>query len=278
MTHHVIRSTHIRNMVEILGYLASILIGVSLGLVGGGGSTLAVPVLVYLLHVEPILATSYSLFIIGTTSLVGGGRYAYRNLVNYRIALVFGLPSIVTVYYTRAVVLPAIPDIIALGDDLSVSKATLIMILFALLMLAASVGMIRKRKGKTPPDETKISLKSVLIILLEGIGVGFLTGLVGAGGGFLIIPALVLFAGLPMKKAVGTSLLIISTKSIIGFIGDLGHLVIDWNILIAVSLLAILGIGIGSFLSTKIDGHKLKAGFGWLVLIMGFFIIFKELL
>ncbi len=269
---------HIRAMIELAGYIASILIGVSLGLVGGGGSTLAVPVLVYLLGVEPILATSYSLFIIGTTSIVGGARYAIKKLVDYKMAILFGLPSIAAVYLTRAFVLPIIPMEIEVGSLFTLSKSVLIMALFALLMLAASIGMIRKKPEKKE-EQTKDFHPAVLalLVLAEGAVVGFLTGLVGAGGGFLIIPALVILAKLPMKKAVGTSLVIISSKSLIGFSGDLGHLDIDWMFLFTVSALAIVGIAIGSYLSTKIDGQSLKKGFGWLLLVMGIFIIFKQL-
>ncbi|GAB5538659.1 MAG: sulfite exporter TauE/SafE family protein [Salibacteraceae bacterium] len=264
-------------MFELLGYVASILIGISLGLVGGGGSTLAVPVLVYLLHVEPVLATSYSLFIIGSTSLIGSGQYAIKKLVNFKVALIFGLPSIVTVYVTRAFILPAIPAVVPLWGEFELTKATLIMVLFAGLMLFASVSMIRKSTKEPTPSKESMGLKTVLVVLLEGLVVGLLTGLVGAGGGFLIIPALVVFAGLPMKEAVGTSLLIISAKSLIGFLGDIENLSIDWTLMLTVSGLAIVGIGIGSFLSTKIDGKKLKTGFGWLILLMGIFILYSEL-
>ena len=260
---------------ELVGYFASILIGVSLGLIGGGGSILTVPVLVYLFHVEPVLATSYSLFIVGSTSLAGA-LPKYRNgLVNLKTAVIFGIPSIIAVYATRAFIVPAIPSEIFSVGDFMVTKSILLMVLFAFLMVFASISMIRSsKKVSTENGEQKFNYP---MILLEGTVVGLLTGLVGAGGGFLIIPALVLFSKLPMKLAVGTSLLIIAAKSLFGFLGDLNHYTIDWKFLIIVTLLAIAGIFIGNGLSKKIPGEKLKKGFGWFVLAMGIYIIIKEL-
>ena len=260
---------------ELVGYFASILIGVSLGLIGGGGSILTVPVLVYLFHVEPVLATSYSLFIVGSTSLAGA-LPKYRNgLVNLKTAVIFGIPSIIAVYATRAFIVPAIPSEIFSVGDFMVTKSILLMVLFAFLMVFASISMIRSsKKVSTENGEQKFNYP---MILLEGTVVGLLTGLVGAGGGFLIIPALVLFSKLPMKLAVGTSLLIIAAKSLFGFLGDLNHYTIDWKFLIIVTLLAIAGIFIGNGLSNKIPGEKLKKGFGWFVLVMGIYIIIREL-
>jgi uncharacterized protein len=263
-------------MLETIGFALALLIGVSLGLIGGGGSTLAVPILVYLIGVTPVVATGYSLFIIGSTSLVGGIRYARKGLVDYKTAILFGIPSILSVYFTRKIILPVIPDILFEIGDFSFSKGMMLMVLFALLMIIAAYGMIKPSAPKeTGPTSSNSTL--VMVVLGEGLLVGFLTGLVGAGGGFLIIPALVLFSGLSMKRAVGTSLLIISAKSLIGFTGDMSNYTIDWQFLILFSGLAIIGIFIGSFLSTKIDGAKLKTGFGWFVLLMGIGILTAEL-
>lgn len=261
---------------EIIGYLASILIGISLGLIGGGGSILTVPVLVYLFHVEPVLATAYSLFIVGASSLVGAWPKYKQGFVNLKTALIFGVPSIVSVFATRKFLVPAIPA--ELGDfaGIHLTKSLLMMMLFAILMVAASFSMIRSRTNTE--DITEGAQKfNYPLILLEGALVGMLTGLVGAGGGFLIIPALVMLSKLPMKQAVGTSLLIIAAKSLIGFTGDLGHRSIDWTLLFIVTGLAITGIFIGDRLSKKIDGNKLKKGFGWFVLIMGLYIIAQQL-
>lgn len=259
---------------EIIGYLSAALIGLSLGLIGGGGSILTVPVLVYLLGVEPVAATAYSLFIVGLTSLVGSWSKYKEGFVDLKTAAVFGAPSIVAVYLTRALLVPAIPEQLFTVGSFELTRPLLLMLLFAILMVAASVSMIRDAKPAAPKTEGGYRYG---LILLEGAVVGTLTGLVGAGGGFLIIPALVLLTGLPMKMAVGTSLLIIAAKSLIGFTGDLGHLVIDWPMLLSVSGIAIAGIFGGNYLSRSIDGSKLKKAFGWFVLVMGIFILAKEL-
>ena len=258
---------------EIIGYLASALIGISLGLIGGGGSILTVPVLVYLFHIPPVEATAYSLFIVGITSLVGSYPKYTQGLVNIKTALIFGGPSILAVFLTRKFLVPSIPDELFTFNSIVVTKSILMMLLFAVLMVFASISMIRD--GKTNQNTTKNM--NYTMILVEGSIVGVLTGLVGVGGGFLIIPALVLFTGLPMKEAIGTSLIIIAAKSLIGFTGDLGHFNMNWQLLLTVSFIAIFGILLGNKLSVKIDGAKLKKGFGWFVLTMGFYIIIKEL-
>lgn len=261
---------------EIAGYLASLVIGISLGLIGGGGSILTVPVLVYLFRVQPVIATAYSLFIVGSTSLVGSYPKYKLGQINLKTALIFGIPSIAAVYATRAFIVPAIPENIFTIGSLVVTKSLLMMLLFAVLMVFASVSMIRDKKEpvEAAAEEQKFNYP---VILLEGLVVGTLTGLVGAGGGFLIIPALVLLSKLPMKQAVGTSLLIIAAKSLIGFTGDLGKETMNWSLLLTVTGLAIVGIFIGNKLSGKVSAGSLKKGFGWFVLVMGIYIIVKEL-
>lgn len=262
---------------ELFGYLASILIGISLGLIGSGGSILTVPVLVYLFSVDAVAATAYSLFIVGFTAALGSIGYFRKGLVNLKTALVFGAPSIAAVFLTRAYLVPAIPkEVFHLGSFV-VSKGLLLMLLFAVLMIAASYSMIKKDKSKQQATSEPQSFNYPLI-LLEGALVGILTGLVGAGGGFLIIPALVLLSKLPMKEAVGTSLVIIAAKSLIGFFGESSETAIDWTLLSAVTAVASVGIFIGIYLSKRIDGAKLKPAFGWFVLIMGIYIIVKETL
>jgi uncharacterized protein len=261
---------------EFIGYLASILIGVALGLIGGGGSILTVPVLVYLLGVDAVAATSYSLFIVGLTAAVGSIQYFRSELVNIRTAIVFGIPSIIAVFLTRAYLVPAIPkEVFSIGDFV-ITKSILMMVLFAVLMIAASYSMIKKDTNKVNVDAGAQKFNYPLI-LVEGAIVGVLTGLVGAGGGFLIIPALVMLSKLPMKEAVGTSLVIIAAKSLIGFFGESAETAINWQMILTVSAFAVVGIFIGTFLSKKIDGAKLKPAFGWFVLVMGCYIIVKEL-
>jgi uncharacterized membrane protein YfcA len=262
---------------EIIGYIASIAIGISLGLIGGGGSILTVPVLVYLFGLDAVMATGYSLFIVGLTSAVGSVDYYRKGLINVKTAVIFGIPSIAAVYATRAFIVPAIPDEVFAIGGFVVSKALLLMLLFAVLMIAASYSMIRKDKKKAEDNAGEQKFNYPLILAEGGI-VGVLTGLVGAGGGFLIIPALVVLSKLPMKMAVGTSLAIIAAKSLIGFSGELGSSSIDWTFLLTISAFAIVGIFVGTALSKKVDGAKLKPAFGWFVLVMGIYIILKETL
>ncbi len=274
---------------EIIGYIGAILMGLSLGLIGGGGSILTVPILVYLFQVDAVLATAYSLFIVGLTSLVGSVSHVRLGNVHWRTAIVFGIPSIISVFLTRSYLVPRIPDpIMTFGQDpsggaaLVITKSVGLLLLFAVIMVMAAYSMIKP--AKKSGDNTLEKAEDVQpqfnypLILAEGAIVGVVTGLVGAGGGFLIIPALVLLAKLPMKQAVGTSLMIIAAKSLIGFVGDMrGNEVIDWSFLGVFSSIAVVGILFGSWLSKRIPGEKLKPTFGWFVLVMGTYIIIKEL-
>lgn len=260
---------------EIVGYIASLLIGISLGLIGGGGSILTVPVMVYLFGLQPLLATSYSLFIVGSTSLVGSFNNLRKGLVNVKAALLFGASSIVTVFLTRKYLVPAIPKNIATIGSVTITEPLLTMVLFAVLMLLASFSMIRNKNVAAEEEECPDCIRFSKLVFY-GIAIGLVTGLLGAGGGFLLIPALVLLLKLPMKKAIGTSLLIIALNSLVGFTGDLGHFAINWTFLLTVTAIAIAGIFIGGALSKKIPGEKLKKAFGWFVLVMGVYIILKE--
>lgn len=261
---------------EIAGYFASLVIGISLGLIGGGGSILTLPVMVYLFNVQPLLATSYSLFVVGCTSLFGAANNYKRGLVNINTALLFGLSSIVTVFLTRKFIIPAITNFTVTIAGFTITGSMLTMVLFALLMIMAAVSMIntKRQSGLVIPLSKNINITR---LLLYGIGIGFITGLMGAGGGFLLIPTLVVVVGLPMKEAVGTSLLIIALNSLIGFTGDLGHFNLNWTLLIRVTAIAIAGIFIGGAIAKKIPAENLKKGFGWFVLVMGMYIILKEI-
>jgi len=273
---------------ELLGYIGAILMGLSLGLIGGGGSILTVPILVYLFQVDAVLATAYSLFIVGLTSLVGSVSHVKLGNIHWRTAVVFGIPSIISVFLTRSYLVPRIPDpIFTLGQDPSggaafvMTKAVGLMVLFAIIMVMAAYSMIKPSNKSAVASGVSADVEPQFnypLILAEGAIVGVVTGLVGAGGGFLIIPALVLLAKLPMKQGVGTSLMIIAAKSLIGFVGDMrGNEVIDWSFLATFSSIAVVGILLGSWLSKRIPGEKLKPAFGWFVLVMGTYIIVKEL-
>ncbi len=263
---------------EILGYFVSILIGISLGMVGSGGSILTVPVLVYLMNVNPLLATTSSLFIVGVTSFAGALRAYSKKQVDFRAVTEFGLPSIFSIFITRHYLLPALPENIVTIGNFVISKDVFLMLLFAVLMLAASVTMMRSHhaENKEQPSEHDRHQKIFPLVLL-GLFVGVVTGLLGAGGGFLIIPALVLFLKLPMKTAVGTSLLLIAINSLFGFLFSLKQFEYNWTILLSFTALSIAGIFIGSRMADKISAASLRKGFGWFVLLMGIYIIIKEL-
>jgi len=257
---------------EALGYFASILIGISLGLIGSGGSILTVPVLVYLFHINPLLATTYSLCVVGASSIAGVISRLKQKLVDIKTIIVFGIPSVIGVFIARKFFLPNIPESIHLGNNI-VSKSNFIMLFFASLMLVSALSMIL---GKNKKEVEGMMPVYGLALMMVGLGEGMLTGIVGAGGGFLIIPALVILGKLPMKKAIASSIFIISIKSIVGFVGDLTHTIIDWKFLITIVLLATLGIIIGNYLNKKIDGAKLKKGFGWFVLAMACVIFIEQ--
>jgi uncharacterized protein len=256
----------------VLGYIGALIMGLVLGLIGGGGSILTVPILVYLFSVDKVTATAYSLFVVGSTAAVGSVSHVRQGNINWSSALWFGAPSIAAVFATRAWLMPALPDTFG-----PVSKGTALLILFALLMLAAAITMVR-RTTPVRPTATRGNALAIGLTLLEGAAVGTLTGLVGAGGGFLIIPALVVLGGLGMKQAIGTSLVIIAAKSLIGFSGDLlTGPPVDWSLLLSCTGVAVVGILIGSALGARIPGDRLKPAFGWFVLVMGAGILVTEL-
>ncbi len=256
----------------LLGYFLALFVGISLGLIGGGGSILAVPVLVYIFQFNPQLSTSYSLFIVGVSAFIGSVKHYRLNNLNKETAVVFGLPSIVSLLITRKYILPQMPDEVFRINNFVISKNILLMMVFAVLMIAASISMIKNRntpQAASAPNKIKLAF--------VGLSVGFVTGFLGAGGGFLIIPALLFFAALSMKQAIGTSLLIIAINSIIGFAGDvLNNVALNFQFLLLFTSIAIVGIFIGIYLAKKVDGNKLKPAFGWFVLVAGIYIIVKE--
>lgn len=258
---------------EIVGYVASVCIGIILGLLGGGGSILSIPILVYLFHVDAVMASAYSLFIVGVTSLIGAIPKYKEHLVDIHTGVVFGLPSIAAIFATRKWIVPSIPDVIFRLGEFTFSKRLLLLGLFAVLMIIASYSIIRGRKqAKAENGEWRTPL-----LVTEGLLIGFLTGLVGAGGGFLIIPALVWLTGLQFKTAVGTSLFIIAINSLLGFMGDMLNYGIDWTFLLSLTALAVFGILVGNRLQKKISADRLRKAFGWLTLIMGIFMLVREI-
>lgn len=263
---------------EILGYISAIAIGLLLGMVGGGGSILTVPVLVYLMGINPLLATTSSLFIVGITSFVGGIRAYGKKQVDFRTVTEFGIPSIFSIFITRHYLLPSIPEYLFTVGSIDVSRDMFLMVVFAILMLLASISIISSKNDNNENDITgERTHGSTMILILLGLAIGVITGLLGAGGGFLIIPSLILFLKLPMKTAVGTSLLIIAINSLFGFLFSLKQFEYNWPFLLLFTALAITGIFTGSLLADKIPGTALKKAFGWFVMVMGTYIIIKEL-
>lgn len=258
---------------EIIGYIGALCIGLILGITGGGGSIMTVPILVYILGFNPITATAYSLFIVGTTSAFGATQNFFKGMVDVKKGFLFAIPSFIAVYLTRRYLVPTLPDVIAKIGTFNVTKEFFLMVLFAVIMLFAALSMLKKKKGNpltTDKDESKI------LFIAQTFGVGILIGLVGAGGGFLIIPSLVFFAKLSMRKAVATSLFIIALNSLIGFLGDIQTLVIDWKFLLTFTTLSVIGIFIGIYLNKFLNEVQLKKGFGYFVLLMAMFILTKE--
>ncbi len=258
---------------ELIGYFSAIIIGLVMGLIGGGGSILSVPIFVYVFGFDAVTATALSLFVVGVTSSVGSIGFIKQKLVDFKTAFIFGIPSILGVIFSRRLVLPNMPHYIIHKYGITLTKDMFLLLLFAILMLIASFKMIRKieRVRKRNDDETNYT-----VLISQGLLVGIITGLIGAGGGFLIVPALVMLLGINMKRAVATSLFIISMNSILGFLSTMKMVKHDWNFLLIFSALSVIGIFIGIGISKKMDGRKLKPLFGWIVLSMGIFIIIKE--
>lgn len=257
---------------EILGYVGALCIGLVLGLTGGGGSILTVPILVYLMSISPVIATAYSLFIVGTTSTFGAIQNYRKNLVDIKNGFIFAIPSFIAVYLTRKFIVPRIPEII-IESPIFITKDTFLMLFFAVIMIFGALSVLKKKSQDTNNEENR----NLILIGIQTFIIGIIIGLVGAGGGFLIIPSLILFAKLPIKKAVGTSLFIIAMNSLVGFIGDVQNLEIDWLFLLTFSAISVVGIFIGMYLTKYTNESQLKKIFAYFVLLMAAIILLKEM-
>lgn len=260
------------SMFALAGYSLVMIMGVTLGLIGAGGSILAVPILVYFFGVKPVIATGYSLLIVGCTAFVGASNYWKSGAVHLKKAVAFAVPAMISVLLTRLIVIPAIPEAI-----LGVSKDSIIMTLFSLLMLMAAASML-KPPSKGDECSTENSAQSTRLILGSSI-VGVLTGMVGAGGGFLIIPSLITIFKFNIKEAIGTSLTVISINSLVGFNGDLANgIPMDWVLLSAFLSMTIIGVLVGTALGKRVDGSHLKKLFAIFLVILSVVIVLSELI
>lgn len=262
----------------IIGYLSSLLMGLSLGLIGGGGSILTVPILVYFFSTDPLMATSASLFVVGSTALVGGVLALLNKEVNLATVVKFAVASFIGVFIMKKILMPMVPDVLFTSSLFTFTKSLMTMIIFAILMLVVSVVMI-KAKTKRNSEASESHFTKNLKIGGQGFFVGNITGLVGAGGGFLIVPALVNLVGLNMRQAIGSSLLIIAANSLFGFAVSLSSgLKPDWNVLLTILALSVVGLFIGRIFSKRVPEAQLKKGFGYFVLLMGTFILVDQIL
>lgn len=249
----------------VLGVLLAGLIGVSLGLLGGGGSILTVPILLYVFRMEPKVAIATSLFVVGSTSLLGLVPHARGGRVRWKTGLLFGGTSMIGAWGAGKFIAPRIP-------------AGVLLVLFGGMMFVTAIAMMRGRKTDGPAKKVDPANDSLPVgmILGEGLVVGAVTGLVGAGGGFLVVPALVLLGRLPMGVAVGTSLLVIAMKSFAGFAGYLSTVPIDWSVALTVVSAAIVGSFVGGALVNRVNPDTLRRGFGWFIVVMAVFILGQE--
>jgi hypothetical protein len=258
----------------VLGYLGLFFVGLILGLIGGGGSLMAIPILLYLFSFDIVTATAYSLFIVGVTSLIGTIQRYREALVDLRVGLIFGLPSIIAKFMARKYILASIPEVIFRTESFAFSKRLFILSLFTVLVILAASAMILNR-SRTEGNRYAGRGSSLWLASL-GAAIGLVTGISGLGGGFIIVPTLLFFADIPIKKAIGTSLFLISVSCLIGFTGDLSHLHVSWPFLSGITGIAVLGIFTGNLLSSRLSSLQLKKTFGWFVMIMGIAILIKE--
>lgn len=246
-----------------LAALLALAIGVVLGMLGGGGAILTLPMLVYAVGLEPKTAIASSLFVVGSTSVVATILNARSRMVEWRVGLAFGVAAMAGAFVG--------------GRLASFVPSTVLLVVFAIMMLVTALAMLKRGRAAEPiPASGRAFAQSLARMLALGLGVGVLSGLVGAGGGFLIVPALALFGRLPMSKAIATSLFVIALQSFAGFAGHVGHATIDWSVISVVTFTSILGMLVGTYLGRKVSPQNLRRGFAWLVIAMGIFVIAKQ--
>ncbi len=262
---------------QLIGYLGAFVIGMVMGITGSGGSAMAIPIFNYLFLMNMYSTTTYSLFVVGVSASAGVLMNIKKEKVDWQLTSFFALPIFITVYVVRKFLLPSIPEELLFIESLglAIDRDLGIMLLFGILLALTAIYMITDKKTRISASSQQ-TCKPVLVLLLS-VGIGLVTGITGTGGGFLIVPVLVVFLKLPIKKAIATSLMIIALKSFIGFAGDMGNVDIDWTILLSFTAISLTGMTIGIYSSRFIAEKSLKKGFGYLVLSISLFVFYKEL-
>lgn len=258
---------------EFFGYASLIGVGLLLGMMGGGGSILSVPILVYLFSLDVVVASSYSLFIVGSTSIVGTALKRRDRFIDVPSALWLGAPSLLTTFCTRKWIVCSIPEVLFMYGSTPLTRRALLLSLFATVVIVSAVMVLRSRQS-TKNDFS--SRPNPLALILAGVGVGFLSGLAGVGAGFLILPALILLAGLRFDIAVGSALPVIAMNSLVGFLGGLSSHPVNWIFLGSISMLAVLGMFVGNDVANRFPAGTLKRAFGWSSLVLGIWILLTE--
>lgn len=263
-------------LLETIGYIGALIIGLIMGLTGSGGSILSIPILAYLFHFDEKTATAYSLFIVGITALGGGMRNLFSKQVSLKSILYFGVPAIVGVLLMRRIVMPILPEVLFHILSFEITRRMFVFGIFGLLMLVAAYTMLNKPKIQLAEIESQ-KFEFHPLMVTEGFFLGIFMGLIGAGGGFLIVPALMLIAKLPIKRAISTSLVIVCMNSLAGFfLGDFTYMEVEWSFLFTFVLISLIGILIGGTLAKRINGEKLKKYFAYFIILMSIFVFVME--
>lgn len=255
----------------ILGYACALLIGILIGALGSGGSLLAVPTFLYLFGLNAIESTTYSLFVVGVAASFAVYKHQRDGNIAFRASLPFAISALLTTYITRRFLLPAMPDLLYEGTSFTLTKDTLIVLTFSMVMILSSLSVLRGVK-----EQKSVGQYQNLRLTWMGLLVGLLSGFVGAGGGFLIVPALIVGLRLPIKKAIATSVWLVLLNSSFGFLGSVASVDVDWVFLGGFSLVSIVGLLLGLYVQKYIADQKLKKIFAVFVLTMGVIILFNQ--